>query len=70
MSETPPAVLGGTVLASEERLTHFRCVTCEGWWSIGDFEASRDLRTEPMTCIYCPWCGDALALPDPLPLLE
>jgi ribosomal protein L37AE/L43A len=32
-----------------EKLSHFRCLKCDKWWSIGD---------APKKVIwYCPWCG-------------
>ena len=34
---------------SLERLIHYKCRNCGGWWSIGDGPADRKL--------YCPWCG-------------
>jgi hypothetical protein len=34
---------------SEERLTHFRCSACKGWWSIGD--------APEREAWFCPWCG-------------
>ena len=35
---------------SIERLTHFRCASCQYWWSIGD--APENKKTW-----FCPWCG-------------
>ena len=35
---------------SIESLSHFWCVSCKKWWSIGDAPlAKKDW--------YCPWCG-------------
>lgn len=34
---------------SVEYLYHFRCEKCRGWWSIGDWQATREL--------HCPYCG-------------
>lgn len=46
---------------SVERLTHFRCGSCRGWWSVGD---------APKGCFwYCPWCGlrQSVDGPEPAP---
>lgn len=42
---------------SVERLSHFQCGSCQGWWSIAD---APDNRTW-----YCPWCG-CYARPEPV----
>ena len=34
---------------SVERLVHYQCARCQGWWSIGDGPTGKTL--------YCPWCG-------------
>ena len=34
---------------SIERLVHYQCSRCYGWWSIGDGPTGKAL--------YCPWCG-------------
>jgi hypothetical protein len=34
---------------SLERLAHFNCGKCGGWWSIGDAPVGR--------AYCCPWCG-------------
>lgn len=51
-------------VASEERLTHFQCARCAGWWSIGDFWARRRRLADVLVQIYCPWCGAVLDLPN------
>ena len=35
---------------SEERLMHFQCSHCKGWWTIGDAHLSQQYR------FYCPFC--------------
>jgi len=35
---------------SIEQLNHFRCGTCNKWWSVGDAPLSKKVW-------YCPWCG-------------
>ncbi len=35
---------------SEERIGHFHCTVCNGWWSIGD-------PPKEKTEWFCPWCG-------------
>ncbi|HEX8993629.1 MAG TPA: hypothetical protein VF803_00055 [Candidatus Paceibacterota bacterium] len=35
---------------SVERLHHFRCKTCDKWWSVGD-------APEDKHAWFCPWCG-------------
>lgn len=35
---------------SIEKLHHFRCSTCDKWWSIGDFD-------KKIKELFCPWCG-------------
>lgn len=42
------------VTYSVEVLTHFKCLVCLGWWSIGD-PPIRDYW-------FCPWCGERLEL--------
>jgi len=42
--------------ASLERLFHFRCGSCQKWWSIGD-APKREYW-------YCPWCGEKLTVCD------
>ena len=32
-----------------EPIYHFRCAVCRMWWSIGDWEITKDM--------YCPHCG-------------
>jgi len=34
---------------SIERLYHFRCHHCQGWWTIADWQ--------PVESVYCPHCG-------------
>ena len=34
---------------SVERLVHYQCAKCGGWWSIGDGPTDRELG--------CPWCA-------------
>ena len=34
---------------SVERLVHYQCARCGGWWSIGDGPTDRELG--------CPWCA-------------
>lgn len=34
---------------SMEPIYHFRCAVCRMWWSIGDWEITKDM--------YCPHCG-------------
>lgn len=41
---------------SLERLSHFNCGSCKGWWSIGDWV--QPARTH----LYCPWCGTLQAV--------
>lgn len=41
--------------SSVERLTHFQCGACSGWWTIGD-APERDHW-------FCPWCGAKLEQP-------
>lgn len=41
------------VTISQERLSHFRCGDCKGWWSIADAPIRERW--------FCPWCGTALA---------
>lgn len=36
---------------SIEKLSHFRCGTCNKWWSIGDFDKTKIKE------LFCPWCG-------------
>lgn len=36
---------------SVERLYHFRCESCDRWWSIGDADVTK-------TVWYCAWCGE------------
>lgn len=36
---------------SVERLYHFRCGSCDRWWSIGDADVTK-------TVWYCAWCGE------------
>lgn len=36
---------------SLERLYHFRCGSCNKWWSIGDADVTK-------TVWYCAWCGE------------
>lgn len=36
---------------SVERLYHFRCGSCNRWWSIGDPDVTK-------TVWYCAWCGE------------
>ncbi|MGF0068419.1 hypothetical protein [Candidatus Spyradosoma sp. SGI.093] len=38
-------------MVSIEKLSHFRCGRCGGWFSIGD--APEDRATW-----FCPWCGN------------
>lgn len=38
---------------SLEKLSHFLCGRCSGWWSIGDWQ----VRAKGRTNLYCPWCG-------------
>jgi hypothetical protein len=38
------------IIQSPERLVHFQCPRCEGWWSIGD-APDREFW-------FCPWCGE------------
>lgn len=38
-----------TMQVSEEKLSHFRCLSCKGWWTIGDAGNKKTW--------YCPWCG-------------
>jgi hypothetical protein len=49
----PRGDAGGTGPApgqsSVERLVHFQCGSCRGWWTIGDAPPGRDW--------HCPWCG-------------
>jgi hypothetical protein len=44
---------------SRELLVHFRCGSCDGWWSIADLQAR--LMREGLDLFsrrwYCPWCG-------------
>lgn len=40
------------VIFSIEILIHFRCPTCQKWWSIGD--------PSPQPTIHCPHCGEVL----------
>ena len=35
---------------SEEKLRHFNCGKCSGWWTIGDPKATQKVW-------WCPWCG-------------
>lgn len=39
---------------SLERLSHFRCGLCKGWWSVGDWH----IRANGRTHMYCTWCGE------------
>ena len=34
---------------SIEKLVHYQCSQCRGWWSIGDGPTG--------SALYCPWCG-------------
>lgn len=43
-------VMVKTSKRSVEMLTHFNCVYCKKWWSIGD--AAQDKHEW-----FCPWCG-------------
>ncbi len=36
---------------SIEKLSHFRCGSCDKWWSIGDFDKTKIKE------LFCPWCG-------------
>lgn len=47
----PKRVPGGY---SDERIRHFRCNSCNGWWSIGE-PPDRDPDQELW---HCPWCGE------------
>lgn len=38
---------------SLERLSHFRCGVCQGWWSVGDWH----VRAKDRRHMYCTWCG-------------
>ena len=35
---------------SVEQLSHFRCGSCNKWWSVGDASLSKKKW-------WCPWCG-------------
>jgi hypothetical protein len=37
------------IIQSPERLVHFQCPICKGWWSIGD--------APERAFWFCPWCG-------------
>ena len=37
------------LVISLERLHHFQCPSCKGWWSIGDAPQRAHW--------FCPWCG-------------
>lgn len=36
-------------MISIEKLSHFNCSKCGGWWTIGDAKINIEY--------YCPWCG-------------
>ncbi len=36
---------------STEILSHFNCIECDGWWSIGDAFLGNRMEW------FCPWCG-------------
>jgi len=36
---------------STEILSHFNCILCDGWWSIGDAFLGNRMEW------FCPWCG-------------
>lgn len=38
-----------TVQVSIEILVHFQCLSCEAWWSVGDYDSEVPL--------FCPGCG-------------
>jgi rRNA maturation endonuclease Nob1 len=40
-----PTVVGNV---SAEILYHFNCISCERWWSIGDFKMD-----EKVFCVHC-----------------
>lgn len=44
-----------------EKLVHFRCPKCQGWWTVGD--APIDSKQD----WYCPWCGVAINEKDAMP---
>jgi transcription elongation factor Elf1 len=33
-----------------EMLHHFQCAQCNGWWTIGDAQETKEEW-------WCPWCG-------------
>lgn len=39
---------------SLEQLSHFRCGSCNGWWSIGDWR----VKSKDLNHLYCTWCGE------------
>lgn len=50
-------------LCSLERLYHFRCGNCDGWWSVAD-KTPQEGRS-----VFCPHCGAAnlvIVIDDPL----
>lgn len=49
----PPASSVPKISHSLERLSHFRCSVCNGWWSISDWH----VRAKGRTTLCCPWCG-------------
>ncbi len=47
---------------SLEKMYHFRCVSCERWWSIADAPGSPAERAW-----WCPWCGTSQRFADKTP---
>ncbi|MBI3397026.1 hypothetical protein HY045_00970 [Candidatus Woesebacteria bacterium] len=39
-----------STIRSKEVLTHFRCIFCNKWWTIGEVPITK-------TKWFCPWCG-------------
>lgn len=47
------------IVWSQEMLTHFQCLHCDGWWSIADYDARIARMHAAPTYLHCPWCGIA-----------
>jgi hypothetical protein len=54
--DKPAKAIEGSL--SIEHLHHFRCGSCDKWWSIGDPSiALPGAQTATKREWFCPWCG-------------
>ena len=48
-SDSKLSLKGAQGLQSVEILNHFRCGSCNKWWSVADAPIKKEW--------FCPWCG-------------